>query len=539
MLSQSESWAKETELWNQLSQARTKWDEINTRFLSLSRKLLASDILDPVRFRRRLETFRGEHFRLMGDVGNMLQTEIEFEGGENADASLLGQWLKGYSTTNKGVMSAVEKIRQPLLDFFNAVKTSKQFLREGDIDSASFIYEEKMLPSAKILMTQFDTIAEHAIAAETLYDTMLTLVMQEGTQIQGTVNHLITELVQLNAKEGNQEVFRAGTNAQQAETTTLTGIGIAFFLALFFGITLSRSITRPLCKGVEFAENVSKGNLDAKIDIEQRDEIGELAKMLQSMAENLQKVFSSVHSVAEQITDGSEEMRNTAEKISQGANEQSASIDNISASMDHMSSQIDQNMKNTEQTNAKALSVARDAEEGGKAVAQTAQAMRAIADKIAIIQDIARHTNMLALNAAIEAARAGEHGKGFAIVAMEVRKLAERSGTAAAEIETLSSTSVDLAQKAGDMLGVIVPNIKDTAALIQKITMAGKKQREEAMMVTQAIAQLEQVLLENACSTEEMASTSSEFTIQAKELHEMMSFFKHGDPTMMLPSGNV
>ena len=526
--------SRETVLWNKLKTARTTWDDLDTRFLSLSQKLVASDILDPVRFRRRLETFRGEHYRLIGDVGNMLQTEMEFEGGENPDASLLGQWIQGYATSNNELMTAVDGMRKPLITFFDAVKQSKQFLREGDIDSASYIYEEQMLPSAKTLMNHLDIIATHALSAEKLYDMMLNLAMNEGARSQKQMTDLIAQLVQLNADSGNQEVYQAGTDAERASKTTLFGIVFGFVFALFFGVTLSRSITRPLFQGVSFAEKVAQGNLDTELEIRRNDEIGKLARALQAMTQKLQNVVGSVNFVAEDIASGSKELNEASEKISQGATEQSASIDNISSNMQEMLAKIDQNSKNTDQTSSMALRVAQDAEDGGKAVAQTTEAMRIIAEKISIIQDIARHTNILALNAAIEAARAGDHGKGFAVVASEVRKLAERSGAAAAEIEILSTSSVEMAEKAGSMLNVIVPNIKETAELIQKITIAGNEQREEASMVNAAIAQLEQVIHENAGTTEEMASTSAEFFNQAQELQNIMSFFKRADTDMTL-----
>jgi methyl-accepting chemotaxis protein len=193
-----------------------------------------------------------------------------------------------------------------------------------------------------------------------------------------------------------------------------------------------------------------------------------------------------------------------------------------------MVSNIRQNADNAQQTERIALKSAQDAKEGGKAVIETVSAMREIAGKISIIEEIARQTNLLALNAAIEAARAGEHGKGFAVVASEVRKLAERSQTAAAEISKLSTSSVQVAEAAGEMLTKIVPDIQRTAELVQEISAASNEQNSGAEQINKAIQQLDQVIQQNASGTEEIASTSEELASQAEQLQDTVSFFKVG-----------
>jgi methyl-accepting chemotaxis protein len=197
--------------------------------------------------------------------------------------------------------------------------------------------------------------------------------------------------------------------------------------------------------------------------------------------------------------------------------------------MEQMSSNIKQSADNAQQTERIAIKSAEDAEVGGKAVAETVVAMKEIAGKISIIEEIARQTNMLALNAAIEAARAGEHGKGFAVVASEVRKLAERSQVAAGEISKLSATSVEVAEKAGEMLAAILPNIRKTADLVQEITAASREQDSGADQINQAIQQLDKVIQQNASAAEEMASTAEDLSSQAGQLQGTISFFRIGD----------
>ncbi|MDQ5985202.1 MAG: hypothetical protein CSYNP_00907 [Syntrophus sp. SKADARSKE-3] len=197
--------------------------------------------------------------------------------------------------------------------------------------------------------------------------------------------------------------------------------------------------------------------------------------------------------------------------------------------MEQMTSNIMQNADNAQQTEKIAVKSAEDAREGGQAVTETVAAMKEIANKISIIEEIARQTNMLALNAAIEAARAGEHGKGFAVVAAEVRRLAERSQTAAGEINRLSASSVQIAEKAGQMLNQIVPAIQKTADLVQEINAASSEQKNGADQINKAIQQLDQVIQQNAAAAEEMASTSEELTGQAEQLQAAMSFFRTED----------
>jgi methyl-accepting chemotaxis protein len=218
-------------------------------------------------------------------------------------------------------------------------------------------------------------------------------------------------------------------------------------------------------------------------------------------------------------------MSSGAEQLSQGATEQAASLEEVSSSMEQMAANIGQNSENAQQTEKIVLKAAEDAKESGKAVVATAGAMKEIAGKIFIIEEIARQTNLLALNAAIEAARAGEHGKGFAVVASEVRKLAERSQTAVAEINTLSAASVQISEKAGEMLGRIVPDIQKTADLVQEITAASNEQSSGAGQINKAIQQLDLVIQQNASASEEMAATSEELLSQAEQLQSTIAFF--------------
>jgi len=216
-------------------------------------------------------------------------------------------------------------------------------------------------------------------------------------------------------------------------------------------------------------------------------------------------------------------------QVSKGASSQAAAAEEASSSMEQMSSNIKQNADNAQQTDKIANKSAKDAQESGKSVLEAVSAMKEIADKISIIEEIARQTNLLALNAAIEAARAGEHGKGFAVVAAEVRKLAERSQKAAGEINQLSTSTLRVSEKSGEMLDKLVPDIQRTAELVQEITAASKEQDTGAEQINKALQQLEQVIQQNASAAEEMASTTEELTGQSDQLVSALSFFRTGN----------
>jgi methyl-accepting chemotaxis protein len=309
-------------------------------------------------------------------------------------------------------------------------------------------------------------------------------------------------------------------------TSMLSFVLAMLALAAYLYVAFYASVARTVASLNGAASALSDGKLDARADAEGRDELAQVANNFNTMAVRLQDVVVQVRSSADSLSSASEEVSATAQSMSQGASEQAASVEETSASVEQMTASITQNGENAKVTDGMAVQSARQASEGGAAVQQTVTAMKDIAKKIGIIDDIAYQTNLLALNAAIEAARAGEHGKGFAVVAGEVRKLAERSQVAAQEIGEMASTSVAVAEKAGKLLGEMVPAIQKTSDLVQEIAAASQEQSTSVGQINTTMTQLSQITQQNASSSEELAATSEEMSGQAQALQQLVGFFK-------------
>ncbi len=290
---------------------------------------------------------------------------------------------------------------------------------------------------------------------------------------------------------------------------------------------LAEAVDRAITEESEVFQAMAEGDLTKRITSDIW--IGDLALVKSSaneMGEKLQEIVINVQNGADQIAGASEQVSATAQSLSNGAAVMAGNLEESTSAIEEMTSSINQNAANARSTDEMATNASQMAQEGGEAVNQTVDAMKDIASKISIIEDIAYQTNLLALNAAIEAARAGEHGKGFAVVASEVRKLAERSQIAAQEISKITTDSVTISERAGELLKEMVPQIKQTAELIQEIAAASAEQDTGIGQINTSMTQLDQVTQQNASGSEELASASEEMSAQAEQLKSMMAFFK-------------
>jgi methyl-accepting chemotaxis protein len=360
---------------------------------------------------------------------------------------------------------------------------------------------------------------------------------------------------------------------QAAVSSARSGILLALGAAILIGNTIAifivRSITRPLASAVGVVNRVAMGELPAAVEVSSHDELGQMLKALNSMTGNLKNAAAVATSIADgdltvqaevlseedvlgnaqklmlanlrrtvrqvaeaasSVASGSGQMSSTSQQLAQGSTEQAASAEECTSSMEQMGAGVQQNSDNARQTEKIATQAAEDAVSSGDAVDLTVQAMKEIAEKVGIIDEISRKTDLLALNAAVEAARAGEHGKGFAVVASEVRKLAERSQIAAGEIARLTSDGVKRAEGAGQLLSQLVPEIRKTAQLVREIASASAEQGTGATQIGKAMQQLDKVIQQNAAASEEMSTGSDALSGQAEDLKSAISFFKLGAP---------
>ncbi|MFA5904242.1 MAG: methyl-accepting chemotaxis protein [Desulfobacula sp.] len=446
-------------------------------------------------------------------------------------------------------------IKQLVSDVQNNPNLSADIKKTTEDALQSYLkYKEGFLGLTKTVM------AEDAITSQKA-NGMMTPLKDYIYKFESDVDILLKAAEDLIHINSNDVVLKG-----KSSRTVIGGLLVAgIIISIFLGVSITALITKPINDAIVFANLIADGDLTQRLNINQKDQIGLLAKSmdkmvanlkdtvhvaeqisngdltvkvkrlsdkdalgisLEKMLENLRNMVCEIQAGANNVAAGSEELSSSAEELSSGTSEQAASAEEASSSMEEMAAGIKQNAENARQTESLAIQAADDAEKGGQAVEKTLAAMKEIADKISIIEEISRQTNMLALNAAIEAARAGEHGKGFAVVADAVRKLAERSQAAAAEISKLSLSSVEIADNAGEMLRKIVPGIRRTSELVQEINASSNEQSTGVDQINQALLQLDQVIQQNASASEEMSSTAEELSAQAEQLQSSISFFK-------------
>lgn len=435
------------------------------------------------------------------------------------------------------IVDTAHKVRNNELDFAQGLV---------NVDEASQVIHARwdaylataLVPEEKELVNQLKPLLNDADKAVATLKNLLQTKDVAGldsfvkTQLYRSidpVSTLFSALVDVQLKVAEAAYHQSSDNYEQTRSINLLIIAIAIVTSLGLGFLIGRSLTSQLGGEPAYAEEVitkvAAGDLTVQVRLHPNDQHSMLFAISQ-MVSKLSEIIAEVRSSADTLSSASEQMSATSQSLSQASSEQAASIEQTSAAMEQMSASISQNNDNSKITEGIAGQSAQKAIRGGKAVGETVLAMRQIAEKISIIDDIAYQTNLLALNAAIEAGRAGEHGRGFAVVAAEVRKLAARSQTAAKEIGEVATSSVRLAEQAGHLLDEIVPGIQRTSELVQEIAAASNEQSAGAGEINDAISQITMATQQNAAASEELSSTSEELTHQAMQLQELIAYFQ-------------
>ena len=566
---------EEARLWKEFVAA---WQEVkkgNETFIRMCSKLDKMDILDPMAIQAKMESFRGDHYRLMNKTLSMILTGETFSGGDSIASCPFGKWAPGFKTTNPELQTSLKALLDRHQEFHETVGKIRELVERGDTNGARNIYEEKTAKIGKDVIVHLEKMRDEAAKANILFDQMTHYAMGEALEKHEIADKLLENIIAVNEAIVDHEEKAARSDSKKAEITAVLGMIIGFGVALILGILLSKSITRPIYKAVAYTKKMARGNLRETIDTDRKDEIGifirtlnnmtsSLRDMIRDIAEGVDTLSSSsteLSAISHQMATGAEQTSEKSNTVSTAAEEMSANMTSVAAAAEQASTNVTMVATASEEMTAtiseisqnteKALSITEkavsEAQSASDTVDQLGKAAREIGKVTESITEISEQTNLLALNATIEAARAGDAGKGFAVVANEIKELAKQAAGATDEIKRKIEgiqNSTDGTVKQIDQISRVINEVNEIVSIIataveeQSVTtrdIAGNvaQAAQGIQEVTENVAQSSTVATEIARdiadvneAAQEMTNSSSQVNLSAENLSRLAEQLK-------------